>query len=209
MLSKISKRNYGFTLVELIVVLVILAILATLLVPALTTYIEKSKEKKIIAETREIYTAVQAVISEQYGLNADLSTTNHFAYLLEDGLYSADTFGRCSNNSLYKVQNANGLNQMTNTDIAIAEQLLIYIESQRGNTSKRYTFRSSHNPCGITVKDYENTNKQPGILTVYNIFTGKVEFVEFGRDGLLCRLTKDGEIEVIKNGTFTKMSDRL
>ena len=43
----------GFTLVELIVVLVILAILAALLVPALTGYIDKAKEKQIIAETRQ------------------------------------------------------------------------------------------------------------------------------------------------------------
>ena len=46
-----KHKNKGFTLVELIVVLVILAILAVLLVPALTGYIDKAKEKKVIAET--------------------------------------------------------------------------------------------------------------------------------------------------------------
>ena len=48
------KKKKGFTLVELIVVLVILAILAALLVPALTGYIDKAKEKKVIAETRMV-----------------------------------------------------------------------------------------------------------------------------------------------------------
>ena len=42
------KNQKGFTLVELIVVLVILAILAALLVPALTGYIDKANNEKII-----------------------------------------------------------------------------------------------------------------------------------------------------------------
>lgn len=62
-----KHKNKGFTLVELIVVLVILAILAALLVPALTGYIDKAKEKKIVAETRMVVTAVQTVASETYG----------------------------------------------------------------------------------------------------------------------------------------------
>ena len=62
-----KHKNKGFTLVELIVVLVILAILAALLVPALTGYIDKAKEKKIVAETRMVVMAVQTVASEAYG----------------------------------------------------------------------------------------------------------------------------------------------
>lgn len=48
-LLQLRNKKYqkgGFTLVELIVVLVILAILAALLVPALTGYIDKAKEKQ-------------------------------------------------------------------------------------------------------------------------------------------------------------------
>lgn len=41
------KEKKGFTLVELIVVLVILAILAALLIPALTGYIDKAKNKSV------------------------------------------------------------------------------------------------------------------------------------------------------------------
>lgn len=62
-----KHKNKGFTLVELIVVLVILAILAALLIPALTGYIDKAKEKKVIAETRMVVMAVQTVASEAYG----------------------------------------------------------------------------------------------------------------------------------------------
>lgn len=68
------KDKKGFTLVELIVVLVILAILAALLVPALTGYIDKAKEKSIEAKTRNIVMATQTLIDEKYG-TINLGTT--------------------------------------------------------------------------------------------------------------------------------------
>lgn len=69
--SSIHKKiNKGFTLVELIVVLAVLAILATMLVPALTGYIDKANDKKLIAKARSLYTASQSVVSEQYAINS-------------------------------------------------------------------------------------------------------------------------------------------
>lgn len=61
-----ENKKKGFTLVELIVVLVILAILAALLIPALTGYIDKAKEKDIIAETRQTVMAAQTLVDEAY-----------------------------------------------------------------------------------------------------------------------------------------------
>lgn len=60
------KEKKGFTLVELIVVLVILAILAALLIPALTGYIDKAKNKSVIAETRQTVMAAQTLYDEEY-----------------------------------------------------------------------------------------------------------------------------------------------
>ena len=64
-----KNRKKGFTLVELIVVLVILAILAALLIPALTGYIDKAKEKQVVAEARQIVMAAQTLLDEEYGKN--------------------------------------------------------------------------------------------------------------------------------------------
>lgn len=64
---KIFKNRRGFTLVELIIVLVILAILASLLIPALTGYIDKAKRDQVVSETRMLHEAVQTVASEAYG----------------------------------------------------------------------------------------------------------------------------------------------
>lgn len=81
MLNKLKARKNqlqgkgGFTLVELIVVLVILAILAALLIPALTGYIDKANEKKIVAETRQLVMAAQTLTSEAYGANVKTGYT--------------------------------------------------------------------------------------------------------------------------------------
>lgn len=65
--QKRRSKKGGFTLVELIVVLVILAILAALLIPALTGYIDRAKEKNVIAETRQVVMAAQTLYDEAYG----------------------------------------------------------------------------------------------------------------------------------------------
>ena len=75
MLKGLRKNNKkGFTLVELIVVLVILAILAALLIPALTGYIDKAKEKQLVAETRQIVMATQTLLDEAYAVKTSTDT---------------------------------------------------------------------------------------------------------------------------------------
>ena len=72
--QKRRSKKGGFTLVELIVVLVILAILAALLIPALTGYIDRAKEKSVTAETRQVVMAAQTLYDEEYGKNDSAPT---------------------------------------------------------------------------------------------------------------------------------------
>lgn len=70
-----NNKKKGFTLVELIVVLVILAILAALLIPALTGYIKKAKDKQITAETRQVVMAAQTLVDEAYAKDSTNAIT--------------------------------------------------------------------------------------------------------------------------------------
>lgn len=64
--ARSTKKESGFTLVELIVVLVILATLAALLAPSLTGYINKARQNAVIAKARAVLVASQAVVTEAY-----------------------------------------------------------------------------------------------------------------------------------------------
>ena len=65
-----NQSTGGWKKIVLIVVLVILAILAALLIPALTGYIDKAKNKKIVAECRQSVMAAQTLVDEAYGKNS-------------------------------------------------------------------------------------------------------------------------------------------
>lgn len=68
MLKKMQKKQEGFTLVELIVVIAILGVLATLLVPNIMGNVKESKSATIISNAR-------TVASEVTVYNAKLVTT--------------------------------------------------------------------------------------------------------------------------------------
>ena len=69
--SFMRRRNQGFSLVELIVVLAILTILAAVLVPALLGYIDKARNKQELLNAKACLTAIQAGLSEQYAIYGD------------------------------------------------------------------------------------------------------------------------------------------
>ncbi len=65
------RKDKGFTLVELIVVLVILAILAAILIPALLGYIDSAKDKQKLVNAKNCLTAAQAELTQLYAINGD------------------------------------------------------------------------------------------------------------------------------------------
>lgn len=112
--QKRRSKKGGFTLVELIVVLVILAILAALLIPALTGYIDKARDKQIIAETRQAVMAAQTLYDEAYGKGADATKVS------KDLADLAKVFGTTAvDKSTNKVSSTGGLlNQGDVLDLA-------------------------------------------------------------------------------------------
>jgi prepilin-type N-terminal cleavage/methylation domain-containing protein len=91
----------GFTLVELIVVIVILGILAAIAVPALTGYIEKAEQSKLLAMAKEATTAAQSILSE----NSMNRVLEHNVNSGDDWLFFYDSDG---NYSLYVGRDLDG-----------------------------------------------------------------------------------------------------
>lgn len=64
MIKKFCKKQQGFTLVEIIIVLVILAILAAFTIPAMMGFVEDARGKANLVYAREIYEAMQAAVTQ-------------------------------------------------------------------------------------------------------------------------------------------------
>lgn len=56
------------------ITLIIIAILAAALVPPLSGYVEKSKERELIIECKGVYAAAQAALDEYYSFNDEAVT---------------------------------------------------------------------------------------------------------------------------------------
>lgn len=69
------KKNKGFSMVELIIVIAIMAILAGALAPALIKYINKSRISTDIQTANTIATAIQTALSNENGYDAATNTT--------------------------------------------------------------------------------------------------------------------------------------
>lgn len=74
-LKKALRSRRGFTLVELVVVLVIAGITASFAVPALTGYIDNTKEKQAVSETQACVMSATRIAAQKYALVQNASIT--------------------------------------------------------------------------------------------------------------------------------------
>lgn len=92
-INKMRKKEKGFTLVEIIVVLVILAIIAAFTIPAMLGFVSDAQSKAEIAEARLAYVAAQSVATEMMATGStetatkaaiEASTTGRMKTMLEN-----------------------------------------------------------------------------------------------------------------------------
>jgi type II secretion system protein G len=75
MLSKIRNRQKGFTLIELLIVVAIIGIIAALLIPNFLDALQKAKQKRTVADVRNIGLAMFSWVTDQVGAAAAGATS--------------------------------------------------------------------------------------------------------------------------------------
>lgn len=89
-----KRGDWGFTLIELIVVVIVLSVLAAIAYPIYTGYLEKSRTSEAVARLGAILTAAKSYYQrfsqwpaapDTDGFYADFTNTEHFSYSIDSG----------------------------------------------------------------------------------------------------------------------------
>lgn len=145
-----SKKNGGFSLVELIIVIAIMAILAGALAPALIKYIEKTRRTTDLATADAIQAALQRVLIE-----TDFEPVN--------GQYTI-----VANDSM----------SYNNPATSIADELFIELEGIPPIKSfPDYYWYVVYTPSTGSVPEVHLTDKQNG-TPIYELFPDETDFIE-------------------------------
>ncbi|MDE6023931.1 MAG: type II secretion system GspH family protein [Lachnospiraceae bacterium] len=194
-----KRKNGGFTLVELIIVIAIMAILASAVTIAVIQYIRKAKISNVLEEARAIVNATQnatvTLTTQDFDLNLDKTFTK------SDG--STISCGAITNYWLASAQSGTVANEsaVDYCDYRIASEVLIELCSDGASSYRFLDFNgAANNPIGQNCKNFFKTYGCPGVIVVYD-YEGQVLMLEYFNKDILIHY-EDGEFSVSDNDTF-------
>lgn len=183
------------------------------MIPALTGYIRKAKEKAIITEATDTWKAAQAAMSECYAMYPE-SFTNpdptkppcRFATEIDGKRIK--NLGRITNAALDAVQrNPNDKTEINTSSRRIARQVLSYLDSaDKSNAQYLFTAPSGKNTWDTTFNDYFGAKYDSNavLLQIFHTTDGKIVAINFGKDGYMVTIVPGKKTTCVYNGRSLK-----
>lgn len=188
-----TKKNAGFTLVELIVVLVILAILAAILVPTLLGYIDRAKNHQYIVEAQDLMKATQAGIVEAYARDkVDFKKTvrkSKCSFVTENyGYYTNNVLALAMKNDALDEKKENMQKNGAKSKNTICREVVKYADT--------FDYQFNADPLADNTK-VSSLGDTVGFMILYNE-RGQIVYMQYARDGRL--VTFDGKSFTVETG---------
>jgi type II secretion system protein G len=136
MLRRLRNRQRGFTLIELLIVVAIIGIIAALLIPNFLDALQKAKQKRTVADLRNVGTAEMSWLTDQIAAAAAGAAATQFKLTPYNAVNASFVEGKLVAQYIQQVPQKDGwktqIDYYMTTNFSLAQLIALRSYGQKG-----------------------------------------------------------------------------